>query len=225
MKTKSETRTGLIWDLPTRLFHWLLVLLVILQFGTAKYGWLDMQWHFRFGYALLSLLLFRIFWGFAGSNSARFSHFLLAPVNIWRYLRNWRKSSSAAFAGHNPASGLSVVLMLGALLVQALSGLATSDDIEWFGPLHNHLPDAWIAFASSLHRQLEIFILALIALHLSAISAHKVIKHESLTASMVTGRRLLTDVDYPRIASNWTALWLLCLSVALVSAGIAWISQ
>jgi cytochrome b len=210
-----------IWDLPTRGFHWLLATGVLLQFGTAKFGWLSMQWHFWIGYGLLALLLFRLAWGFLGSDSARFAHFIVGPRRLLDYLRTWTGTPMSRFAGHNPAGGWAVLIILIVLLAQALSGLATSDDMEWFGPLCNRLPERWIAFATWLHHRLEPVILILIALHIVAIALYRLVKRDALVGSMWHGRRGI-DVAAPRLLGNGRAIMLLLLAAASVAALIIW---
>jgi len=104
-----------IWDLPTRLFHWLLAALVLCSVVTAKLGGLWIDWHMRAGYAILALVLFRVLWGFAGSRYARFANFVRGPRAVLDYLRG----RGAQGAGHSPLGALSVLALLAALLVQA----------------------------------------------------------------------------------------------------------
>ena len=110
-----------IWDLPTRVFHWGLVLCLVGLIGTGKIGGEAMVWHFRLGYTVLSLLLFRLVWGFMGGFWSRFHVFVVGPMAIWRYLQG-RHSSPAV--GHNPLGALSVLAMLGFILIQVSTGLA-----------------------------------------------------------------------------------------------------
>ncbi len=210
-----------IWDLPIRVFHWLLVIGVVLQFGTAKYGWLDMQWHFWIGYGLLVLLLFRVIWGFVGSDSARFVHFIVGPRRLLDYLRRWSTTPMSRFAGHNPAGGWATLIILAVLSAQALSGLATSDDIEWFGPLCNKLPDRWIAFATWLHHRLEPVILMVVAFHIIAIALYRLLKRDALVGSMWHGRRAI-EVAAPELSGNGRAIALFLLIAAGVAALILW---
>ena len=134
---------ALVWDLPTRLFHWTLVLLVALQYASGEFGWLDLQWHVPAGYAALALLLFRAAWGFVGSDSARFAQFLRGPGAIRRYLRGGQRVVHT----HNPLGGWAALLMLLWLLAIALTGLASSDDIDVAGPLAAQLDDATVRAA------------------------------------------------------------------------------
>jgi cytochrome b len=217
----TATTTTRIWDLPVRLFHWLLVTGVLLQYGTAEFGWLDMRWHFWIGYALLVLLLFRIGWAFVGSENLRWARLLQGPRALLDYARQWRSTPMARFDGHNPLGGWAAAATLIVLLLQALSGLATGDDLEWFGPLQDVLPAIWAERASWLHHRLVPILLTLIALHLAAIAAYALIKRENLAASMLHGRRAL-DVAAPRLAGAGRALVVLLFAVAVVAALLIW---
>ncbi len=223
MNAPNHAQTKPIWDLPIRLFHWSLAVLVLLQFGTAKFGWLDMQWHFRFGYALLALLLFRMLWGIAGSDNLRFAALMAGPRKLLTYFREWRQTPVSQLVGHNPFGGWASLLIILVLLVQTITGLAASDDIEWFGPLYDRLPDLWVERANWLHHRLEPVILALVALHVVAVLQYFVYKRENLTASMLHGRRAL-EVAPPRLAGNRRAALLFALCVLVVAVLIWWSS-
>lgn len=217
----SATSTHTIWDLPIRLYHWLMVALVVLQFGTAEFGWLSMQWHFWFGYALLALLIFRIAWAFVGSENVRLRRLLSGPKTIFNYLRHWRQTPVARHSGHNPLGGWSTLIMVSVLMLQALSGLATHDDIEWYGPLSERLPAAWIDAANWLHHRLPNVLWLLVAVHVLAIIQYALFKRENLVASMLHGKRDI-DVAAPRLASNARALIVLAISVGAVAALLVW---
>ena len=120
----SSTRPLLIWDLPTRLFHWLFVISIVGCFVTIKAGGLWMDWHVRFGLLALGLLAFRLVWGLVGGYYSRFSHFFPNPVSSLRYLRD----KPAVYPGHNPIGAWSVWLMLIVFGFQAVSGLFANDD-------------------------------------------------------------------------------------------------
>jgi cytochrome b len=222
MSAHESLQQKQIWDLPIRLFHWSLAILLVLQFGTAKFGWLDMQWHFRFGYALLALLLFRLLWGIAGSDNVRLRALFVSPRRVLGYLRGWRQAPVHQLAGHNPIGGWATVLILSVLLLQAISGLATSDDIEWFGPLCAHLPAIWIERASWLHHRMEPVILFLIAAHVLAVLQYQLMKGENLTASMLHGQRALS-VAAPRLTGNRLAAVLLVVSITLIALLVWWL--
>ncbi len=121
------------WDLPTRLFHWLLVWAVFLSWLSHEYEWF--QLHLWSGYSVLVLVAFRFFWGFFGSQHSRFNDFVRSPARVWRYWRGGVRSQS----GHNPAGGWSVLIMLALLLLQGLAGLFNSDGLLFDGPLYHAL--------------------------------------------------------------------------------------
>jgi len=202
-----------VWDLPTRLFHWALVLLIAFAWISAEQRW--MQWHRLGGYALLALLLFRIAWGFAGSSTARFAQFLRGPRALRAYLRR----ELPAPPGHNPLGGWNVLAMLTLLLLQVLLGLFAVDiDGLDSGPLSR-----WIGFdagrqAAELHGLVFNGLLGLIALHLAALLYHRLRKGERLVAAMLSGEREWTgDAPGLRFVSPGRALLLLALSAAAVS--------
>jgi cytochrome b len=179
-----------IWDLPLRLFHWLLVACLIGSFVTIKVGgdWID--WHFRFGYSALALILFRLLWGFAGPRYARFSSFVFAPSSLLASLRG--APHAPRTLGHSPVGALSVFALLAAIGIQATAGLFTSDDIASEGPLASLVSNATVERASWVHHTNELVILALVGLHITAIIYYRVVKRQSLVKPMLVGDKLLT---------------------------------
>jgi len=213
----SSTR---VWDLPTRLFHWALVALIALQFATAEFGFLSMQWHARFGWATIALIAFRIVWGFTGSQTSRFADFVRGPAAVARYVAAMAKKPQTQL-GHNPLGGWSVIAMLVCVLVQALSGLFTTDDIDEEGPFVGSVSAATVRFATKLHHLGETVLLALIALHVVALLLHWLLKRDNLIGAMITGRKQ-SDASAPlRFVSGWRAL----IWFALVAAVVAVLSR
>lgn len=206
-----------VWDGPVRLFHWLVVAIVLMQWATAEWHFLSMDWHFRFGYVMLGLVLWRVLWGFVGSENARFAYFVRGPGAVARYAPTVFERRPDAIAGHNPLGGWSVVALLAVLLVQAGSGLFASDDIYRFGPLAGRVSADVVDAMTDLHEGLTNGLLALIALHLAAIAWHAVWKRENLVAPMITGRRALPADPGLRFAG-----WLRALALAAVSGGAVW---
>ena len=176
-----------IWDLPTRLFHWILVLLVSFSIVSAKIGgnWLD--WHMRSGYCILALVLFRIMWGFVGSHHARFSNFVRPPGAVLSYLREMRNGSASAQAGHNPLGALSVLAVLAVLLLQASTGLFANDSISSEGPLARLVSSATSDRLTLIHKINQYVIYSLITLHLGAVAYYYFAKRENLVLPMFTG--------------------------------------
>lgn len=171
-----------IWDLPIRLFHWLLVLTVIGSITTEAQGGNAMDWHGRCGLLILGLVSFRICWGFVGSTYARFSQFLRGPAAIRAYLRGqWRSQ------GHNPLGALSVLAMLMLLLLQVLSGLFANDDIAYNGPLYELVGKNLSDRLTHLHGLCSWLLLTLVAMHILAILYYRKFKGENLVSPMVNG--------------------------------------
>ena len=165
-----ETRaTSIVWDLPLRIFHWVLVLLVISQIVTVSIGGNAMEYHALGGYAILTLVLFRIMWGFSGGTHARFVDFLRGPATVARYAHTLVKGTVATHRGHNPLGGWSIVLMLASLLLQATTGLFANDDVMMEGPLAKHVSGDASAVFTAIHDINAGILLTLISLHILAV--------------------------------------------------------
>lgn len=206
-----------IWDLPTRLFHWLLALCVVGLVVTGNVGGLWMDWHFRFGYAVLCLLVFRVLWGVVGGYWSRFGSFVYGPTALFNYLRG--KSPLLHRVGHSPMAALSVFALLLALLVQVLTGLLSDDEIFHRGPWAVWASYDLIESASRYHKQVGKFVvMGLVVLHLLALVFYKVVKRQALVQAMVTGDKAL-DTDVPVSADaapqRLKALVVLGISVAM----------
>jgi cytochrome b len=176
-----------VWDLFVRAVHWLLVLLMVFSWISAKNGWLG--WHKVSGYAILCLIVFRIYWGFCGSSTARFSHFLRGPKAAGRYLRTlFARDGRHAFLGHNPLGGWNVIALLSLLLLQTGSGLFAVDiDGLESGPLAKYVSFETGRRLAGLHGSVFNILLLLIALHIAAVLGHLVYQRENLVAPMLTG--------------------------------------
>ena len=171
-----------LWDLPTRLFHWLLVILVFASFISGKMGGNAMDWHGKFGLAILGLLTFRLVWGIVGSTYARFASFFPTPGSVFAYLRGqWRG------VGHNPLGALSVFSLLGLLAFQVASGLFGNDDIAFRGPLHDLIGKDLSDRLTGLHKLSVNVLIALVVLHLAAIFFYIRIRKNNLLKPMLTG--------------------------------------
>lgn len=206
-----------VWDLPTRIFHWAVVALVLAQWCSAEWNWLSMDWHFRLGYAVLALVLFRIAWGFVGSDSARFSRFLAGPSAVAAYVPGILRREPSARPGHNPLGGWAVFAMLSLLLAQSTTGLFASDDISLYGPLSERVSVDTAETLTSLHKTLTDVLVAMIALHLGAVSWYSIWKREGLVASMVSGRKRLAGDPGLRFAGLGRAVVVLALC-----SGVVW---
>jgi cytochrome b len=210
-----------VWDLPVRLFHWLIVALFAFCWWSAENDHLD--WHMLSGYAVLTLVLFRIYWGFAGSATARFSSFLRRPRTVVGYVRNlFRQSSSVAF-GHNPLGGWSVIALIVLLLAQTVLGLFAIDvDGINAGPL-----DTLVSFETGrrfahLHGRVFNLLLILTGLHLAAVLFYWLYRRENLVGPLITGRRRLPS------RASWTELyfaplWLAAAGLLVAGLLVAWV--
>lgn len=172
-----------VWDLPIRLFHWLLVLCIAGSLVSVNLGGNAIEWHAYFGYSILSLLIFRFIWGFIGSKHARFSSFIPTRRAILEYLQG----STVRVLGHNPIGALSVFALLFVLSVQVITGLFVDDEIAFQGPLAKYVPNFVVSFLSEIHEGNQVVIYALITIHISAIWFYKKFKGENLIKPMLTG--------------------------------------
>jgi cytochrome b len=219
MRTSAGTTTVKVWDLPTRLFHWALVALVAVLWASGEFGRLDL--HMKLGQAALSLVLFRVVWGFVGSRTSQFSHFVHGPAAIREYLLAARRGAVRS-VGHNPLGAYSVLALLAVLLIQATSGLFASDDIMTDGPLTHLVSSKAVALLSSVHRIGFKLLLVLVALHLAAVIFYRVVKKDDLVRAMVTGLKQVPDgVDGIRFRNPLIALLVLAATAALVWGGVA----
>lgn len=175
-----------VWDLPTRIFHWLLAVCVVFSFVSAKIGGAWTEWHFRSGYAILTLLVFRLLWGFAGNRNARFSSFVRGPRAVLEYVRVGRADAGN---GHNPLGGWSVIAMLAALSVQATAGLFANDAIASEGPLAKLVSASVSDRLATLHRWGEKLLIALVGLHVGAVLYYRFASGDDRITPMLTGDR------------------------------------
>jgi cytochrome b len=205
-----------VWDLPTRLFHWLIAALVAAAYVTWRLNWMD--WHVRIGYAALAVVLFRLSWGFLGSDTTRFARFVSTPRTAVRHLRHALRREPDHQVGHNPAGAWMVLLLLLLLLAETLTGLYVNNDVADQGPLTDLSPAAVANAISAAHAILWDILLAAVIVHVLAIIAYAAVKRHNLLTPMITGRkRLPENIAAPRMASLARALLLLACS-ALVTA-------
>ncbi|TVP90346.1 MAG: cytochrome B [Pseudomonadaceae bacterium] len=197
-----------VWDLPLRLFHWLLVLCVIGAIVTIQFKGEWMVWHERFGLAIIGLLSFRLVWGVLGSTHSRFISFFPTPGRLLDYLRGrWQG------LGHNPLGALSVFALIGLFGFQAVSGLFSNDDIAFSGPLRNLVSSSLSGDISSLHRRAEDFLYILVGLHVLAIIVYRV-RGKKLVGPMLHGyKQVPAEQSQPVRGGSWVAL-VISLAVA-----------
>lgn len=185
-----------VWDLPTRLFHWALAVCFVGLVITSQVGGEAMVWHFRLGYSVLSLLLFRLVWGVVGGRWSRFASFIYAPTTLIRYLKGEHRAEHAV--GHNPLGALSVWALLGFVLLQVAAGLFSDDEIATAGPLSKMASGEWVGRATEYHTEVGIVILiALVVLHIAAVLFYRFKKNEDLISPMLHGDKQLPDAIEP----------------------------
>ena len=188
-----------VWDLPVRLFHWVLVILMTVSYVTGRAGGDWMKFHFWSGYAILTLILFRIAWGFVGSTTARFSNFVKGPAAIVTHLRELLGRTGPYDAGHNPMGGAMVVVLLFAVLAQAGTGLFSADTDTGLvtGPLATRIADAMVDKLTAFHHYWVNVLLVLVAAHVAAVLVYLVWKRHNLVRAMITGAKPADEVVPP----------------------------
>lgn len=213
-------RKVVIWDAPTRLFHWLTAILVAAAYATWRFDRMD--WHVWIGYALLALVIFRLLWGFFGSETARFAAFLVSPRVAFAHLAHLFRREPDDQRGHNPAGGWMVLMLLALLLGEALSGLYINNDVAVAGPLTEFIPAPLADLIDALHTGLLWqALLAAIALHLAAIAIYWAAKGQNLVLPMINGRKALPkEKRPPTLAGPMRALIVFGGSVAAAAAVI-----
>jgi len=240
MSAPEHVATARIWDLPTRLLHWTLTLLVLGSFITAEFHWPDihmpgrdlphMTLHIWCGYGILVLVLFRIVWGFVGSSTSRFTRFVRGPRAIIAYARGLLRKPGPFVTGHNPLGALMVVALLAALLAQTITGLFTKDEDDFLGiavgPLHNTVSAEMGTKLSHLHHIGHELIADLVYLHILANLFYWLVRREDLIAAMVSGdRRVPTgEMAMPVDIVSTRRAWIVVgLSAAVVWGALAWL--
>ena len=185
-KTQKQISDTVIWDLPLRVFHWTLVFCVVTSVISAKIG--QTAIHERSGLAVMALILFRVIWGFIGSQTARFSSFLKSPLAVCSSLRKLMLKQTDNSSGHSALGGYATIVLLTVCLVMAVSGSFSTDDILYDGPFA-HLAPHYANLASSVHHMTEKALFTVILLHLFALFVYFWRLKKNLVPAMVSGRR------------------------------------
>lgn len=199
----------LIWDFPTRAFHWALVIAIATSFLSAKFGNMDL--HFNSGAVVLFLILFRLLWGFLGPKTAQFLRFLPTPAR----LKEWRANLGI---GHSPWGALSVFAMLGLIGAQASLGLFTDDEIFTTGPLRDWVSDRTAYTATSYHSIVSTVILWMVGLHIAAIAFYTFVKRSPLLRTFVKG----TASGSPKTIQPRPWYWVVT-SIIIAALPVIWI--
>ena len=212
-----------VWDLPTRLFHWLLAATVVGSIVTANIGGGAMVWHFRLGLLALGLLAFRLLWGLVGGHWSRFARFVYAPGTVLRYLRGGSRADEHHEVGHSPLASLSVFAVLGLLAVQVGTGLVADDEIANVGPLNRFVSGATALSATAWHKEWGAnLLIALIVLHVAAIVYYAVARRRNLVRPMIVGDKPL-PAGTPASADGLAQRLLALVLAAACGALVAWV--
>lgn len=212
-----------VWDLPTRIFHWSLAALVVVSVTTAQIGGNAMAWHFRSGYAVFTLLVFRIFWGLVGGRWSRFASFVHTPANTFRYLRGEHRPEENLDVGHNPLGALSVFGLLAILSAQVATGLFADDEISSAGPLVRFVTGASSSLATKWHKNFgQWLVIALVLLHVAAILFYLLKKRHNLIRPMLTGDKPLGP-GVPPSSDNLRSRGMALALLLACAAGVAWL--
>ena len=210
-----------VWDLPTRLFHWLLVFCVVSLVISGYVGGPAMVWHARLGYTVLALLLFRIAWGLVGGHWSRFKSFIYAPSSVMAYLRG--QSHPDHLIGHNPLGAGSVFAMLLVLLAQVGTGLVSDDEIAFQGPLNRFVASSKGLAATWYHKQIgQWLVIGLVVLHVAAVLYYLLKKRTNLIRPMLVGDK---EVVAPAVSSRDDTVSRLAAAVVfgLGAAAVTWL--
>ncbi|RZK02031.1 MAG: cytochrome B [Flavobacterium sp.] len=218
----EDSSTIKVWDLPVRIFHWLLVILFVAAYVTNSLGTNYFTYHLWCGYAVIVLVSFRIIWGLVGTYHARFSNFIRNPLTTIKYALNTLKNTEKHYVGHNPLGAIMVIVLLLTILAQAITGLFTNDEILNLGPLYGYITDELSLKLTSLHRQLFYWILGAVALHIIAVLVHVFFKRDNIIKAMFTGKKLTKDVvDDKSISSS--KILLAVIIVIMLALILTWI--
>lgn len=209
-----------LWDLPIRLFHWLLVFAVVASVVSGQLGGNLIDWHGRIGLFFVGLIVFRLIWGIVGSTHARFASFFPTPGRVRAYLRgDWRGK------GHNPLGSLSVFALLGLLTVQVATGLFANDDISFVGPLFDLVSKSTSNRLTGIHHLTANALFVLIALHVAAIVFYLRVKKQNLIKPMVTGWK---DGDGEALRGGGLLAFIVAIAIAcavVYGASGAWLPE
>ncbi|MFN6169774.1 MAG: cytochrome b/b6 domain-containing protein [Burkholderiales bacterium] len=208
-----------VWDLPVRLFHWLLVLSIIGLFVTQELGGNWMEWHKRLGFFVIGLILFRFMWGLVGNQHARFLNFVRGPSAVLAYMRDMKNPQTKRYLGHNPMGALSVIAFLLVIGFQAVTGLFADDDIMLSGPYAVAVSKEISDLLTKIHKINSNVIIGLVVLHLGAIGFYFFLKRDNLVKPRIPGQKYLIDEEFETVLpENARPVWLSSICVVVATA-------
>ena len=207
-----------VWDAPTRLFHWLLVLLMGFMWYSATQGGDMLVWHLRGGLLMLALVVFRLCWGIWGSDTAKFSRFVRPFSEIRRYTQG--QMSEDELVGHNPLGALMVIALIAAVLLQATTGLFAADENTFTDSGYlNHLVSS---DTGSLMRKIHVnffnLLAALAGLHIVTVLAYKFLKKKDLIRPMISGYKY---IEGQTVALKFASAAKLIAALVVTAAAVA----
>jgi cytochrome b len=212
----DRLRSVKVWDLPTRLFHWILVVLVVASFVTANVDGNLMTYHMLIGYGILVLVLFRLAWGITGGRQSRFGSFVRSPGTVARYTTDFIKGNSRSYLGHNPLGGWSIIAMLLTLLTQIGTGLFANDDIFTEGPFYPLVSKDVSDCLTDIHLVNRFILVFLLAVHVFAVFYYLFAKHENLLKPMITGVKKWRGPVEASTGNLWLAIIYACMAAGVV---------
>ncbi|MGB1201530.1 MAG: cytochrome b/b6 domain-containing protein [Cognaticolwellia aestuarii] len=218
----NKEKMHLIWDLPLRIFHWLLVLSIGASWYTSDQDNGLIEYHLLVGYFALGLIVFRILWGFLGTTHSKFIHFFPSLKKIIAYIQSFKQADPVHYAGHNPLGSLMVFFMLITILLQAVSGLFMDDDIFTTGPYSGSINSSVESVLVYIHRNGFNLILAAIALHISAVIFYERVKKQALISAIITGKKSARMVNKKDSISH-SKIGLAILISIVVAGFIYWL--
>jgi len=211
----------LVWDWPIRMLHWLMVVLFSALIVTGKSEEDYLELHINLGYALSGVLVARILYGFLGSYHGKFYHAFFRLKEVFKYSNRLLNRTANPELGHNPLGWLMVIMMIGLLTFQIVSGLFSTDDIFWYGPFYDYATDEWISLFSYFHQILPNTLIALSVLHIGAVLIHEICFKERLIRAMVFGKKQVrTDTPGPVIS---TPRWGITISLIVSLCWLTWL--
>ena len=210
-----------VWDLPVRLTHWLLLIMVSGSWITAELAGNAFRWHEYCGYTVLVLVSFRLLWGLVGTRHARFADFLRGPRAVLSYLDRLRSADTyRPSIGHNPLGGWVVVVMLSLLLCQAMTGLFANDEIANTGPLYGWVSGSQSDALTRIHHRVFQILQVIVGLHITAALLYFVVRRDNLVRPMLTGRKPAAEVP-PDEEIHGSRVGLALVLVALLAGALA----
>lgn len=215
----SEGVRARLWDGPTRVVHWLLVVLIPFSWWASED---HLDWHMWSGLTILALVVFRIFWGFAGGGAARFASFVRGPIATLRYARTLPQRTASNVPGHNPLGGWSILAILGTLATEIVTGLLSSDiDGLDSGPLSSLVDFDTSREMAEIHETAFRVLQVLVVLHIAAVLFYWIYKRTNLIGPMITGKKVFPED--PGLAG--APLWRLLVGAAAAFALMWWVSK